>query len=170
MNAERNAEDLSHAIGECLMAWSEVEWNLCLLYCECVSPKKGKFFNPDPHAAIFDSVISIDARMDMVRAIIDWKISSNEAPKLKVDSAAAWKILRAKIRKKYSKRNEVAHSSAVQYSDKDGRQKVELQPFSTYSSFSSKSNFLTLDDLRERKRSFRLLAMEVSAFRNQLYL
>jgi hypothetical protein len=168
MSIEQDSHDIMHAVGECLMEWSMVELNICILYSECVSPRKGKFHNPGPHAFIFDSVISIDARMDMIKAIIQWRETTNGHALLVPDCTKSWTRLREKIKTHYKKRHEVAHSSIIQYMNKGGEHIVALAPFATMSSVSSTSKRLTLKELQERKRLFKVLSMEISSFRTRI--
>lgn len=148
------------------MTWAMVERDIALLYCECmgagVGLGSGKSFGL--HAAIFDSVISIDARLDMISAALKWRSgilfdSTISSP----DYVIEWKSLRGKIRKKYDKRNEIAHSDIIQRGMDNGSQLVRLAPFPTFTNTTFKT-LLSLAELREREKIFSKLACDIVTF------
>ena len=166
MTPEQERHDITHAVGECLMTWAMVERDISILYCECFgdSHKAGAGI----HFAVFDSVISIDARMAMIAAALKWNAALDVAPINPFTAfLAEWEILRKTIRKKYNKRNEVAHSDIIQYPGSDGAQVVELAPFPTFtnSAFQTK---LSHRQLMERKNAFAALAREIVEFSDSI--
>ena len=144
-----------------------VERGLSVLYCECVDfgPGTKKF---GLHTAIFDSVISIDARLDMIEASLKWRSGLLHDPKAPLpDYLVEWKPLRSKIRRKYDKRNEIAHSDIIHRGMEDGSQLVRLAPFPTITNTTFKT-LLSMDELRERNAIFEKLAGEINRFRDRI--
>ena len=165
---EEQRANLLRAVGECITTWAAVERSLSALYCECVGSPIGA---PDfwLHASIFDSVISIDTRLDMIQAALE-RNSGTLKPKAKrAQHLLDWKKLRAKIRRKYTKRNEVAHSDVSQSMDKDGSTLVRLLAYPTLTTGGLDGNqtFLDVKQLRERTTVFDNLGGEIGVFRDR---
>jgi hypothetical protein len=167
---EQERDAIIRLIGECITTWSMVERGLTLLYCECVGSPVG---SPDLwlHASIFDSVISIDARLAMVQTALLGGVRRLTRPRSEpVPYLSEWKELRKKIRKKYDKRNEVAHSDITQRGMEDGSQMVRLLAFPTLTTGALGVNqtLLSIGQLRDRIKEFEKLSGEISAFRDQV--
>lgn len=159
--------NLTHAVGVCIMTWAMVERGLTVLYCECIDSGVGSK-NFMLNASTFESVISIDARLDMVGATLKWKsglffVAHVPAP----DYIGEWKSLRNQIRDKYVKRNELAHSDIIQRGQEDGSTLVRLAPFPTVSNVMYKT-LLSLDQLRERNTLFEKLSADIGNFRDRI--
>jgi hypothetical protein len=170
---EKERAKLTHLVGECIMAWSGVEKSLTVLYCECLGVTTFGLIGPEfwLHTWIFDSVISIDARLDMIEAALGF-----QRGKLDTDPAFAnspwrpvfdrWSPMRAKIRKRYNKRNEIAHSEIVA-TDTDG---LRLKPYPTLSSMWGTGTLLDAGQLEERRGKFVELGFEIMKFKTDLML
>ena len=160
--AEQQAA-IFQAVGECISAWAMVERNLSILYNDCITHATGSTSNLGIHISVFDAVISLDARISMIRAVIKWKANSNgdkNNPLLAfVDE---WNVLAKAVRKRYTKRNEIAHSDIVQWKDNAGNSIVNLAPFPTFSN--NLDNRLGLKELAERQSSFAIIAQRINDF------
>src|SRR4051812_34592953 len=71
-NPAEERRTLMQMVGECIMGWSTVEWNLTSLYGESVGSPLGPA-TAWLQASIFDSVVSLDARLDMIGAALDYQ-------------------------------------------------------------------------------------------------
>jgi hypothetical protein len=166
---------IAQALGECIIGWAAVEKGLSILYGECVGAfaTSAKFWL---HASIFDSVISIDARLDMIETALNYR--SSEILKDKPDRhkmlweplLVEWKRVRTRVRKKYDKRNEIAHSEIIHRGMQDGSQMTRLLAFPTLTKFSLGQNqkLLSVQQLEERLAAFREVSNEVVVFQNKL--
>jgi hypothetical protein len=144
-----------------------VERNLSSLYNDCVTHATGPTSNLGIHIAVFDAVISLDARISMIRAAIQWKATSSGDKSNPLSSFVdEWNVLAKAIRKRYTKRNEIAHSDIVQWGDKAGKIVVNLAPFPTFSN--SLDNRLSLKELAERQRSFVVIAQRIDDFTRRI--
>jgi hypothetical protein len=74
----------------------------------------------EPHGLIFSSVISLDARMDIIRATIEWLKAHKKDEAAGHDFVKEWNSLKEKIRKHYKSRNGVAHSCIYHSKNPDG--------------------------------------------------
>lgn len=157
---EQQRAAIALAIGQCITTWAAVERALTLLYTDCVGCGVG---TPEftSHAAIFNSVISIDARLDMIEAALRTR---------RTGFLNSWKTLRDKVGKRYKKRNEVAHSDIAQTGMQDGSQLVRLLVFPTLTTgvHGGPTKLLRLAELRDRRKSFERLSNEVISFRDQV--
>jgi hypothetical protein len=81
-----------------------------------------------------------------------------------------WKRLRSQIRKKYDKRNEVAHSDISKRGMDDASTLVRLLAFPTLTSGALGGNqkLLSIEHLRERIKLFEQLSGEISTFTDQV--
>ena len=163
---EEQREIILHAIGECIPTWAMVERGLTVLYCECVGSPVGSP-NLWLHAAVFDSVISIDARLQMVETALELRsgVILTSPRQMSPQYLLDWGALRKKIRKKYDKRNEVAHSDISQRGTV-----VRLLAFPTLTTGALDGNqkLLNLDQLRDRRQMFERLSGEIVQFRDQV--
>ncbi len=156
------------AVGECLMTWAMVERDLSLVYNDCLNSTTGPITNIGIHVAVFDAVISIDARMGMIAAAINWKANSEEiAANPFIELKTEWEHIRKRVRKGYNKRNEVAHSDIIQWADDNGVQVVRLAPFPTFTNGTFIIR-LSHKELMERKSSFEVMARELMKFSDRI--
>jgi hypothetical protein len=149
---EQQVHNLTHAVGECILAWSQVERGICLMYCELIGHGPGaRTFSM--HAAIFDSVISIDARLDMIETAIFQRIGT---------IVPVWNKLRNKVRDGYDRRNQMAHSDIIQSGLKGKPVAVRILSFPTFTNGNSPNKALfDLRQIRERREKFEQLSGEV---------
>ncbi len=165
---------ITQLVGECIMAWAMVERALTVLYGECVGSPVGppEFWL---HASIFDAVISIDARLDMIETALEFQADMLLKAGLKTTTKwqpilADWIPLRKRVRKKYDKRNEVAHSDITQTRAASGKQVVRLLAFPTLTTgaLGGKQKLLDTDQLSERIAAFGDLSGEVMHFQRRV--
>lgn len=171
VDPEKERTTITQLIGECIMAWAHVERVLTILYSECVGapPVHRDFWL---HAGVFESVISIDTRMDMIETALrcqEFKFLKAKRSRRSASWKAIWdewKPLRTRIRKKYNKRNEIAHSDI---SDRDisMSRRVRLLAFPTLTrgQFGNEPTLLDSGQLKDRKEAFGRLAAEIVEFR-----
>jgi hypothetical protein len=167
---QQERHNITHAVGECIMTWATVEIGLTVLYCECIGSGIGaKDFWL--HASIFDSVISIDARLKMISTSLEWNggrffHQAKPAP----EYLKEWTKLRDNIRKKYDKRNEIAHSDLTQRGMEDGSQLVRLAAFPTLTNGAvvKRKTLLNLNELYQRKAQFENLSGDIIRFRDRV--
>jgi hypothetical protein len=158
---EQQRHNLTHAIGECILAWAKVEQTIaCIFGCTLLS----ELFHV---TRIFDSVISFDARRNMVEASLD-VLAEQEDSKLTRDHLSKWKKLSDKSRKAYVKRNEIAHCDLKELTSQNKVVAVELLGFSTLTRDFLQAPTLDLKQLRERRNSFIDLANELWDFLEEL--
>jgi hypothetical protein len=163
---EQDRHNLTHAVGECIMAWAAVERSLAVLYCECVEfpPGTARF---NLHTAVFDIVVSIDARLGMVGAALTWRSGAHlRNRKTTPNYLTEWSALRQKIRDSYVLRNGIAHSDIAQRGLKNGKQMVMLVSFPTITNATKTA--LTLVQIKERQREFEKLAGRIIEFKNRI--
>ena len=161
-------------VGECIMAWSTVEWNITLLYGECIGQAVTEAPGNWLHASVVDSVVSLDARLDMVEAALEFHAyggfeehGAEHVEKWK-PTLTEWTSLRAQIRKRYKKRSAVAHSTISQANTGDGP-RIGLVPFPTLSGLQRNNGaMLSADQLQERARLFEGLCNRIQAFIHQV--
>lgn len=170
-NPVEERQTITWLVGECIMQWATVERTLTMLY----GTSLGRPLGPPSawlHASVFDSVISIDTRLDMIAAALSFQ--AGQLLKTDAEDLAAkwlpildeWKSLRKKVRKKYNKRNEVAHSDITQMGGEAGEQIVRLHAFPTLTSgsFGWNKQLLSASELQERASAFRILGAEIMSF------
>jgi hypothetical protein len=164
-------DEIMRAVGECITEWAAVERCLALLYCECVGDGMAAGNQPKPlsqHIAVFDAVVSIDARLDMIQAALRWRSGLLFDPSLTPPPYMdEWKSLRSRIRKKYVMRSELAHSEIARTGREGKPPLVWLKPFPTITSAFSKA-MLTLDALAQRKELFEKLSGEIFTFQGSI--
>lgn len=161
---ERERREIRELVGQCIMAWSMVERAICALYTQCVDAPPG---GPAPywlHAAIFDTVISIDARLDMIEAAIRMQGSRHFSDDLEI-VLSEWTGLKNRLRKRYKRRNEIAHSDIAQGYSRDGKQDARLLVFPT---LTGATKFLNSSELRLRASLFEQLAQDVMKFESRI--
>jgi hypothetical protein len=146
---------IAQAIGECLVEWALVEQVLTTVYCECVGDSADAI-TAGLSYAVFDSVISIAARLSMIDAALTHK--NLLSPR--------WVKLKQTVRDKYNLRSAVAHCDIVEIQERGGGTAIRLNPFPTLSKINA--SHLKLDALIERKNIFTNLALELENFRVHL--
>lgn len=157
----KDRQEMLQAIGECIMAWSAVERALTVAYCSLIDsgPGTDDFIL---HANIFDGVISLDARLQMIESAVTARSGLVTNPKIEPpDHVKNWTTLRKKVRKSYTLRNGVAHSDLIQTGLEDGGQKVELFAFPTISNIFSMTK-ISIGDMKERSKRFEKLCEDIS--------
>jgi hypothetical protein len=166
-STEQQRAAFTQAVGECIMTWAMVERCLTVLYCECIGCPPGSPNFP-LQASIFDTVISIDARLAMLQTALEPQSRRLMKPNpTLMPLFSEWKTtLRKKIRKNYDKRNEVAHSDIEQTGMADGSQLVRLATFTTLTKgmLSSGQTLLSIDQLHARAEEFKKLSGEIVNF------
>ena len=89
------------AFGQALDAWTSVEAHLYLIFLGCVSPAEHRVA-----AAIYYATTGFGTKLEITHAAI--KVALEGRPEL-----AEWEQLREGARKKYIKRNELAHCDVL---------------------------------------------------------
>ena len=168
---DQEVANLRQAIGECITTWAMIERGLTVLYCECVGSPVGSP-NLWLHASIFDSVISIDTRLDMLERALELRTGGVLTAKRATSPQylSDWKRLRNQIRKKYDKRNEVAHCDISQRGMEDGSTMVRVlaYPTLTTGALGGNQKLLSIEQLRERIKLFEQLSGEIVTFTDQV--
>lgn len=171
-NARREIAELA---GLCIMAWAAVERGLSLIYSECIGAGGGKQGDL-LHISVFDSVIALQARRDMIKAALEWhrrraNWQKNSDARVHCDDVCTeWHKLSEIIKKQYEKRNQIAHSDISQTGLEGGGQRVGLQPYPTITyPFGKQADlFLSAQQLRMRIVEFEGITGRIVEFRNRV--
>ena len=130
------------AVGQALRQWSAVEVGLAGIFAILADI-------PDPMKAhrIIDAIVSFDARLDVVDALM----SEEALTPLELET---WKRAAAKLKKQYKKRHELAHFSIVN-TISNGKDNIRLSPFLTYGQFlRDELRYLTVPEIDARRKGF----------------
>jgi hypothetical protein len=149
--------NLTHEVGECILAWAYVEQTLTSIFATMFRPHFAQA------AFTFDSVVSLDARRSMISACLKYR-SEDEKPVITAAHLAVWKKLSEKVREKYVKRNEVAHGGLRAASNDNQEMWYALVGFATTTREIFSTEALSLKELKERGDSFRTLGEELWSF------
>lgn len=138
-------------VGECLHAWGKVEIEVSQLFMIVHAAKWDDFTHP--LRAAFESVVALDARLDMIMA------SVKAIDGLRDAYPPHFKSLRKKTLALYRKRHEIAHFVLIGRKDGDALQH-RIKPFFTWAAFQNDTGRAELDikQIRERKAAFFALA------------
>jgi hypothetical protein len=116
---------LSHAVGECLMAWAQVEHELHEIFVRQVifrSRNKNRWVMA---RAVWSAVVSFEARLAMVSKSIEGnleRLDTRKFKKVKDD----WRLLYNYISKRVSLRNEIAHGTMMNFNTE-----MRIVPYAT---------------------------------------
>ncbi len=132
------APEIKTAMGECMLAWGQVETTLSILLAQLLN--KNDFANGH---IIWDSVTSF---RDKIKAINSLMRKRTEFDK---NSLELWSILANHITSTYSKRNEIAHSALVVIEGK-----TVLVPFFSLSDPIKEQKQLTKTDIENHTNEF----------------
>lgn len=138
--------DLLLAAGNALHAWSGVELALAWLF-EILSDIN----NQGKSHAIFDAIVSFDARLNVVDAVMTMETISDL-------DREVWNKLVARLEKKYKKRHEIAHFNIS--SNASG---ISLSPFLTQGTIlRGEKRSLSTAEINERAVSFNGLRLALT--------
>lgn len=130
-------EEIQQAIGECMLAWSEIEIQLCQIF--------GHLIEEETAYTVWDSVISFEAKLNSLSSVLYLKLKNEELLRI-------WPKLARRISKKAKKRNEIAHAALAE-NNQDQWTKMVLVPYLSFIKL-EKQNYLTAKEIRERTASF----------------
>lgn len=179
---EQQRHDLTHAIGECILAWSSVEFELTMLYCEALGVRGMS------NVRTFDVIVSLQTRAEVCLEAISWRIdqlatNAHINDEAKQGLIAEAKRLHGRLLKRYKARNGVAHSAIhtrpSNKKDIDSPSVAEVISFPTmhklvtsWASWTSDNmsfdGALDVKQLHERRDSFTALKEELGEFRKKL--
>jgi hypothetical protein len=117
---------LSHAVGNCLMAWAQVEHTLHEKFVTQLvrqSRNKQRFVIA---RAVWSAVISFEARLRMVDAAIGGTLFQLETKRCKL-VASDWRLLKNYTARMSSLRNEIAHGTMMNFDNKE----MKIVPYAT---------------------------------------
>lgn len=117
---------LSHAAGECLMAWATVEHALHDLFGAQIirqSTNKNRYFVA---RIIWSTVINFDVRLRLVDATIEANFSKMKSRSY-IQAKKDWHLLYIYTISMSKKRNEIAHGTMMNYDNKEMR----ITPYAT---------------------------------------
>jgi len=141
-------------IGECIVAWSNLEHKLADLFSFLVESEG------PPLDYIWYSIISFEARMKCLNAACKKGIRDE-------DLIYLWSKLATKITRNVRKRNQLAHSTLVGDDKRPG--KSFLAPYYTGDQFNDKQTMLTVEAVLEIRDSFLELDRAIGWFTYQRY-
>lgn len=107
---EKDRSILTYKVGECLMAWAHVEFELNRIFVEHLAHQSK---NPDRclmAEAIWASIVSFEARLRMLNAVTLQTIKDT-------DTRKDWALIKNYIVNLGPKRNQVAHGGIIGKSD-----------------------------------------------------
>lgn len=138
-------------VGECLHAWGNVEIEVSQLFMIVHAAKWDEFTHP--LRAAFESVVALEARLDMIMASVQAIAGLENA------YPPHFKSLRKKTLALYRKRHEIAHFVLIGRKDGDALQH-RIKPFFTWAAFQNDTGRAELDikQIRERRAAFLALA------------
>ncbi|WP_157220616.1 hypothetical protein [Flavisphingomonas formosensis] len=154
MRREEYRKALYAEVGECIHAWSTVENEITILFMVLNERPWIEFAHP--LRAAFEALISLEARLDVIRVYISADDSVNEK------YTDHYKKLHSRILKAYRKRHEIAHFALVGRENQTGEMREFVRPFFKMKSFQENSGTeLDLKQIVERKQKFYLLGERV---------
>jgi hypothetical protein len=127
---ENSAHDIKICTAELMFQWAEVEQFLSILFHEAL--KEDYAFD------LWHSIISFQAKMKALNAIMSIKLEGNEEKKV-------WKSLVDTVSKEVAKRNQVAHATLI-----NNNKASYLSPYFSLNPGKQEIK-LTAEDLRIRK-------------------
>jgi hypothetical protein len=131
------------AVGQALCTWASAESALTLIFYTLAGNKTRQ-----QAAAIMDSIISFDTRIDVLDALYTLKNASEE-------DAEIWRKLIARCRKLYKKRHKLAHFRLIVTQTKTGRNIPEIAPFFSYENWlNGKLLSLSLAEIEQLNAQF----------------
>jgi hypothetical protein len=137
---------LCQAVGECVLAWAEVEHQLVGIFVqEVVRQSQNKQRWVVAHG-IWSAVINFEARLRMIDNVIDANFSEKTSRRYK-QLNAHWRRLHNYVQKMSSKRNEIAHGEMFNFDDKE----MKIVPYATTRPF---REGLSIGEIRKRTMLF----------------
>lgn len=110
---------LTHAAGECLMAWAQVEFELSLFFSSQLTSQSANANRFAIADSIWATIISFEARLKMLNAVVSANIKDQKV-------LSDWRIISSYITNQNTRRNQIAHSDIHLFG-----KEMKLQPFPT---------------------------------------
>lgn len=158
--AERQTQEITHALGAAMANWGEVENQIYLVYCALCLP--GSF--PNTHSVIYETVVHLDTKLAIIEALLEFKLKEND-PLLE-----QWAALQKKIKRRIKNvRNKLAHWRVYRVKRGDTLEVFLGPPLHVESHKvpdfgTSHGGYMKASDLLGHAKSFRELAFEIRNF------
>lgn len=147
MSSNPQIAAVNAAVGECLGAWTRVEVEISTLFMVIHSRSWEEFTHP--LRAAFEAVISLEARLAMIRASVGADTDLCDS------YGGHFNSLHNKVMKSYKKRHEIAHFMPVGRA-KDNATIFGIKPFFTWATFENETgkSELYLTQINDRRDGF----------------
>lgn len=149
---QRETDDIARGVGRALSTWTIIETRVTQLFLHISSVS-----DPNKGYLIIEAIVSFDARLKIVTDLI----AVSNWPKVELEM---WRKLAKRIRENQSKRNELAHFMLVNTSNGRKTEAVAVPYFSHGKALRGESKPLRLNEITQREKNFREIAIAVAWF------
>lgn len=117
---------LARLVGECLLAWSMIEFELHEMFVSQLCFRSHNKRKYSVARFVWGAVISFEARIDMVDASIRGNLWGDKSRRAK-NHASDWRLIKNYIIKLSKLRNEIAHGTIANFDN----QEMKISPYFT---------------------------------------